>query len=100
MATRKQPDPPKKPDALIKEKSEFKAALLKRIELGSELINRTVTNTDELEQNQQDYYSWDSYNSELLKQSFNNEESEYKVSYDRVNYGFSLAAGQVVRLKN
>lgn len=93
MAAKKQPEPPKPPDALVKEKSEFKAALLSRIELGSELIERIVTNTDELEQNRQDYYSWNNYNSELLKQSFNNEENEYKVSYNRVNHGFFFGGG-------
>jgi predicted nucleotide-binding protein len=92
MPSKKQPEPSKKPDALVKEKSDFKETLLKRIEIGHDLINRTVTNTEELEQNKQDYYRWDSYNSEFLKQSFNNEENEYKVSYDRVNSGFILTS--------
>ncbi len=75
----------KQPDALIIDKASFTAKLLDRIESGKELLNRSVTNLTELETNENDFYKWSDYNSEYLKQSFNNEQNEYKVRYDRVN---------------
>lgn len=95
MATRKttnsQSD--KTPDSLIVDKASFTAKLLERIELGKELINRPVTNVEELELNQKDYYKWDSYNSEYLKNSFNNENNEYRTNYSRVNSFFVISSG-------
>lgn len=94
MATRKKTLPEvKAPDALIIPKASFLAKLLERIELGQELIKRPITNVEELEQNSKDFYKWNDYNSEYLKQSFNNEHSEYKTNYDRVNqlFGFGDA---------
>lgn len=86
MATRKKvQNEPKNPDALIVDRASFLAKLIERVASGKELINRTVTNVEELEQNEKDYYKWNDYNSEYLKQSFNNEDNEYKVHYDQVN---------------
>jgi predicted nucleotide-binding protein len=95
MATRKSSaeNEQTKPDALIVERASFIAKLLDRIELGKELVNRQVNNVDELDINQKDYYKWDSYNSEYLKNSFNNENSEYKRHYDDVNRGFFITGG-------
>ena len=56
-------------DALTTDKATFTAKLLERIEIGNELVNRQVTNVDELEKNEKDYYKWNSYNSEYLKNS-------------------------------
>lgn len=86
MATRKKTQADNKPpDALIVSKESFLSKLLERVELGKELVERKVTNVEELEQNEKDFYKWNDYNSEYLKQSFNNEDNEYKVNYDRVN---------------
>lgn len=93
MVTRRKPTTTeiKKDDALIIEKSTFKAKLLERIELGNDLYNRQITNMDELSKNEKDYYKWDKYNSEFLKTSFNNEKNSYKSSYDGVNSSFIIS---------
>lgn len=88
MATQRKRTEPVKPqivDALIIEKSSFKTKLSEIIEAGKELLNRSITNIPELEKNQKDFYSWDDYNSEYLKQVFNNENSQYKITYDQTN---------------
>jgi len=87
MATRKKPiaETPKTPDALIIERLTFKSKLEDRINLGRELLNRSVTQTDQLEKLDTDFYKWNDYNSEYLKQAFNNENNSYKHSYDHVN---------------
>lgn len=93
---------PKVPDALIVDKASFTSKLLERIDLGKELVNRQITNVEELDKNEKDFYKWDSYNSEYLKNSFNNESSEYKKRYDNVNNSFFVASGSnnpSVRLK-
>jgi len=87
MATRKRtvPEIPKIPDSLIVERESFKGILNERIKLGNELLSTQVTQTDQLEKLEKEYYKWDDYNSEYLKQSFNNENSEYKIEYDSRN---------------
>jgi predicted nucleotide-binding protein len=86
MAQRKDNTPPKPPDALIISKTDFKSKLLNRINIGKEIFDKTITNVAELEDHTQEYYKWDSYNSELLKNSFNNENNNYKHTYDQVNW--------------
>lgn len=88
MATQRKRTEPVKPqiaDALIIEKASFKTKLSEIIETGKELLNRSITNIPELEKNKKDFYSWDDYNSEYLKQVFNNENNQYKRTYDRTN---------------
>lgn len=87
MATsRKKASPIEKaPDALIVDKASFTAKIIERTQIGIELRDRSVTNEAELEKNNSDFYKWNDYNSEYLKQSFNNEENQYKYQYDRVN---------------
>lgn len=96
MATSRKPasqQVTKTADALIVDKASFTSKLLERIDLGKELVNRQITNVDELEKNEKDYYKWDSYNSEYLKNSFNNESNEYKKRYDSVNNSFFVTSG-------
>ncbi len=83
----------KAPDALIIDKATFTAKLLERIEFGKELFSRYITNMDELDRNQKDYVKWDNYNSEFLKNSFNNENNEYRKQYTNVNYSFMITGG-------
>lgn len=66
-------------------KEYFEDYLQKRIVVGEEIYNRNIQTTRQLEQARQDYYDWNDFNSELLKQSFDNINSEYKEKYDRVN---------------
>jgi predicted nucleotide-binding protein len=87
MAAKRRPpiQPEKIPDALIIDREAFKAKLEERINLGKELLNRSVTQTNQLEQLETDFYKWNDYNSEYLKHAFNHEDSSYKSSYDHVN---------------
>jgi len=80
-------------DALIIDKASFTAKILERIDIAKELLGRQITNVDELEKNKKDYYKWDSYNSEYLKNSFNNENSIYRRYYDGVNDTFIFVSG-------
>lgn len=87
MATKRKPiiESIRVPDALIVERTSFKTKLEERIEIGKTFLNRTITQTEQLEQLESDFYKWNDYNSEYLKQVFNNENSTYKVTYDQVN---------------
>jgi Predicted nucleotide-binding protein containing TIR-like domain len=87
------PQPQKEPDALVIDRASFTAKLLDRVKEGNELGARSVTNVPELEKYESDYYRWDSYNSEYLKHSFNNEHSEYRSSYDRANTFLGVLGG-------
>lgn len=96
MATSREPasrEAAKPADALVIDKATFTASLLQRIDLGKKLVDRKITNVDELDENQKDYYKWDSYNSEYLKNSFNNENSDYKKHYDNVNSLYFIGLG-------
>lgn len=73
------------PDALKVERTSFKTKLQERIEIGITILNRSITQTDQLEQLDADFRKWNDYNSEYLKQVFNNENSDYKLVYDNVN---------------
>ena len=77
---------------LIVEKEYFESVLKKRIAVGSEIYERQIQTNRQLEQARSEYGDWNDYNSEFLKQSFDNPNSEYKISYDRVNdVGFYVA---------
>ena len=80
-------------DALIVDKASFKTKLSEVIATGKELLNRSITNAPELERNQKDYYNWEDYISEYLKQVFNNENNQYKRTYDETNKFYGLFGG-------
>lgn len=62
----------------------FKTDLEQIISNGTDLYNstRNITNHIEFEAAQRAYNSWDDYNREFLKVSFNNPHNEYKVDYE------------------
>jgi predicted nucleotide-binding protein len=76
------------PTFLIVGKDYFKEELNKRIVLGEELYSRQIQTTRQFEQAKEDFDSWDDFNSELLKQSFDKQNNEYKEEYDNVNERF------------
>lgn len=83
------------PTKLIVGKEFFKEQLNTRIKLGEEILNRPIQTYEQLETAKTDYYKWNDYNSELLKQSFNKESNEYRETYDYVNsYAFVLGGRQ------
>jgi len=98
MATRKPKTqtPERISTQLIVGKDYFREKINERIQAGEEIYNRNIQTSPQFEEAKQNYYDWDDYNSERLKQSFNNEHNEYKNDYDRVNsfYGMSLGGGR------
>jgi predicted nucleotide-binding protein len=87
------PVAPENPDALTVDKASFTSKIIERIEKGKELVDRSITNVQELEANETDFYKWNDYNSEYLKQTFNNEQNEYKRGYDNVNQWLGMFGG-------
>lgn len=88
-------------DSLIISKESFTTKLLERISIGEDLCNRQINTIEELDKNEKDFYKWDSYNSEFLKIAFNNEENQYRKTYDVVNFSYDLGGSysQAERLK-
>lgn len=70
---------------LVVGKEYFEVEINKRIGIGAELMERPIQTTRQLEQARQEYYDWNDFNSEFLKQSFDNPSNEYKQKYDEVN---------------
>ena len=82
MTTRKNKiSPPQEAAILTISNADFASKLEKRIEIGEELFNRTISIPEELTKANSDYKLWTEYNREMLKQFFNIENNEYKLSY-------------------
>jgi predicted nucleotide-binding protein len=96
MAKRTTHNPlPETPTKLIVGKEFFKEQLTARIKLGEEILSRQIQTYEQLEKSKADYYQWNDYNSEFLKQSFNKENNEYRETYDSVNtFAFVLGGRQ------
>lgn len=86
--------PEREPTQLTVGKDFFKQALKDRIQIGEEILNRQIQTREQLEDARKNNADWNSYNSELLKQSFNNEYNEYKKSYDDVNFYYGMLGGR------
>jgi len=79
-------NPAEKPKTiLIKPRDVFKKELLERIVLGEELHKKDVQDTEQLAALKKEATGWDDYNEELIKRSFNNQDSEYFSEYSRLN---------------
>lgn len=88
------------PTVLLVAIEEFKDNLSQRIELGEEIYARKVTSQDEFDSLREEYNLWNDYNSEYLKQSFNNEHNEYKDRYDKCAMFVGLSnRGQTPQVK-
>ena len=70
---------------------EFKQALKERIKLGEEILNRKINTQQEFDENREEYNLWNDFNSEYLKQSFNNEFNEYRDRYDKCSMFIGFA---------
>jgi predicted nucleotide-binding protein len=84
----------KEPTQLTVGKEFFKQALTERIQIGQEILNRQIQTRQQLEEAKNDLSNWNDYNSELLKQSFNNEYNEYKKDYEQVNFYYGMLGGR------
>lgn len=89
------------PTKLAVDKESFTKKVVERIELGEQLLNEKIIDQEQLDEAKQNFYNWNDYNSELLKQSFNKENNEYRSSYNNVNgyYGFLPEERQASPLK-
>jgi ABC-type proline/glycine betaine transport system ATPase subunit len=85
MAKRRVNQPEKPKTVLIKPREVFKKELLERIALGEELYKKEIQDTVQLSELKKEAASWDDYNEELVKRSFNNQDSEYFYEYYRLN---------------
>lgn len=116
MAKKKIDEEPRKA-ILVMESEQFKHALEQRIEVGKKLLDIKVTkNTtpyglrgwnvyggrfvsqeerqyvkEEIEQFKNEFIKWSDYNSELLKQAFDNPDNEYRKEYDKT--GITILMG-------
>ncbi len=70
---------------LMVEKENFHDQLAERIQLGEALLAIRLNTPKELTEARESYSIWNGYNSELLKNAFNNPNNEHKKSYDSVN---------------
>ncbi len=61
----------------------FKEKLNTRIDLGKELLSRQIRTYPELDELEDDFCKWHDYNRELLKQSFNEPNNEYRKEYEQ-----------------
>jgi hypothetical protein len=68
-------------DVLTKPREQFKDELDKRLEIGMEILNRTISNPTDFAKSREDFNSWDDYNTELLKQSFDRPNNDYHRDY-------------------
>lgn len=71
------------PSELLIPISDFKKGIEERIKIGGEILAKKITTESEFEENKEKYIIWNDYNSEYLKQSFNNERNEYRDRYDK-----------------
>jgi predicted nucleotide-binding protein len=83
MTTKKTQYNPPPPTELIVPKEEFIKGLQERIDMGEKILSFKVSTEAELNKNREEYYQWNDYNSEYLKQVFNNAYNEYKDRYDK-----------------
>ncbi|WP_263649837.1 nucleotide-binding protein [Rasiella rasia] len=82
MAKRTAKYTPPPPTELIISRKDFISKLEERIAEGQEILNFGVKTQSDFDKNREDFNHWNDYNSEYLKQSFNNEYNEYKKRYD------------------
>lgn len=92
MATQKanQSQPKREQTQLTIGKDIFRQALKDRIQIGEEIYNRQIPTKEHFKNANMNNDDWEDYNSELLKQSFNNERNEYKNEYDSVNFYYGM----------
>lgn len=83
MAKRTAKYTPPPPTELVVPRKDFIQKLEDRIQEGEEILKFDVTNQSGFDKNRDAFNHWNDYNSEYLKQSFNNEYNEYKDRYDK-----------------
>ncbi|AUC20885.1 hypothetical protein BTO15_01595 [Polaribacter sejongensis] len=79
------------PTELIVSIEDFKKVLTERIKLGEKILNLNITTQKEFDENREEFNLWNDFNSEFLKQSFNNEYNEYRDRYDKCSMFIGFA---------
>jgi hypothetical protein len=75
---------------LIKDKLWFNEQLEKAIEYGNKINSIQIKDDRELKEIEDKFSSWDDYNIELFKQSFNEQLNEYRDDYEKCNQMFGF----------
>ena len=70
------------PTKLIIPREEFKGTLEERIGIGKTIQSKEINVEQDFIDSKSEFHKWNDYNSEFLKQSFNNESNEYRDRYD------------------
>lgn len=83
MAKRNTQYTPPPPTELVVQRKDFIQKLTERIKLGEDILKFQVINQADFDTNRDNFTHWNDYNSEYLKQSFNNEYNEYRDRYDK-----------------
>jgi predicted nucleotide-binding protein len=78
---------------LIKPHFQFESELKERIDIGTNLLREKINNASDYEKIKKEYFSWYDYNVELLKQSFNFPDNEYRKNYEEVGSYIGLFLG-------
>lgn len=76
---------------LIRPREVFKNELLDRINIGEKLYETSLADVSQLNELNDHVYSWEDFNKELIKRSFNNHQSEYYEEYLNLNTSSGLA---------
>jgi hypothetical protein len=76
---------------LIVEKADFIQKLESRIALANNMLQQQIINAEVLAKLKTEISDWSDYNLELLKQSFDNPDNEYKQEYKNSYQAYSYA---------
>lgn len=90
MAKQKASITEKPKSILIRPREVFKSELLDRIKIGEGLYNRPLTSVSQLSELNSEVFTWEDFNKELIKRSFNNHNSEYYDQYSKLNTSSGL----------
>lgn len=89
MAKKQQPEQ-RIETILTKSHLKFKEDLNKRIELGKKLLENEVKTEQDFQDLKSQYSTWNDYNVEYLKRSFNKTINEYRSHYDQAGIPFTF----------
>ena len=71
---------------LITDKADFSQKINSQITVGKEMLAHQITSHEAFETLKNDISKWSDYNTELLKQSFNNPDNEYLNEYKSIRF--------------
>ena len=71
---------------LIMEKTDFSQKINDRIAIGKELLSQQITSDESLVNFRNEVSKWLDYNLELLKQSFDNPDNEYRKDFKKSHF--------------